>query len=207
MMDCARLADAFSKSVAHAYLDLRVHGGLLAVILLILVGIHANVVEGEFLLDAVLEQLPLLQGETIGLGNDRHDIDRLTQLLQHDNVDWLESVTSRANEVQAAVDAGILDVSLTLSRQLFPQVCAVLVLDVLDNGVPAAVVVDKVAIAGSVDNVQAQTDAVLLDDVSDGVDLGGATDWLVGGQATLAVDEMRSEDGVDECRFAETGLA
>ena len=40
-----------------------------------------------------------------------------------------------------------------------------LVLDVLDNGVPAALVVDQVTVTGRVDNVEAQTDAVFLDDV------------------------------------------
>lgn len=41
------------------------------------------------------------------------------------------------DEEQAAVDAGILDVALPLSRELLPQVGGVLILDVLDDGVPA----------------------------------------------------------------------
>lgn len=55
--------------------------------------------EGKLLLDAVLEDLSLLQGKTIGLGNDGHDIDRLAQLLQHDNVDWLQRVAGWCDEV------------------------------------------------------------------------------------------------------------
>lgn len=189
------------------YLDLRVHRSLLAVVLLILVWVHADVVEGKLLLYAVLEQLSLLQGETIRLGNDRHNIDSLAQLLQDDNIDWLEGVTGGGDEVQAAVDAGVLDVTLTLRSQLLAQICAVLVLDVLDNRIPAAVVVHQVAISRGINNVQAQTHAVLLDDVGHGVDLGRLADGLVGGQATLAVDEVRGEDGVDECRLAEAGLS
>ena len=38
---------------------------------------------------------------------------------------------------QAAVNAGILDVALTLSSEFLAEVCGVLILDVLDNGVPA----------------------------------------------------------------------
>lgn len=163
--------------------------------------------EGKLLLDAVLEDLPLLQGKTIGLGNDRDDIDSLAQLLQHNNVDWLEGVAGGCDEVQAAVDASVLYVALTLGSEFLAEVGTVLVLDVLDDWVPAAVVVDKVAITWSVHDVQAQTHAVLLDDVCDGVDLGGATNGLGGCQTTLAVDKMRGEDGVDERGLAEAGLS
>lgn len=97
------------------------------------------------------------------------------------------------DEEQAAVDAGILDVAFTLSSKLLAKVCGVLILDVLDNWVPAsatsvpiysiqieceraselflglfvpAVVVDLVSVARCVDDVQAETHTVLLDDYS-----------------------------------------
>lgn len=41
------------------------------------------------------------------------------------------------NEEQAAVNTGILDVTLTLSSEFLAEVCGVLILNVLDNGVPA----------------------------------------------------------------------
>lgn len=41
------------------------------------------------------------------------------------------------DEEQAAVDTGVLDVSLTLRSELLAEVCRVLILDILDNGVPA----------------------------------------------------------------------
>ena len=41
----------------------------------------------------------------------------------------------------------------------------------------------------------------------DGVDLGGLPDGLVGLLAPLGFDEVRGEDGVDEGRLSETGLA
>lgn len=105
------------------------------------------------------------------------------------------------------MDASVLDVALTLSGELLAQVGAVLVLDVFNDRVPAAIVVDKVAVAGSVDNVQAQAHAVLLDDVCDGMNFGGAADWLGGRQTALAIDEVRGEDGVDEGRLAEASLS
>lgn len=163
--------------------------------------------EGKLLLDALLERLPLLQSKGIGLGDDGNDIDNVGQLLQHNNVNWLEGVARGLDEEQAAVDARILDVTLTLGSELFSQVGGVLVLDILDNGVPATVVVDKISIAGGVDNVQAKTNVILLDDVRHRLDLGGGADNLVGVQSALGLDEVRGEDGVDEGRLAQTRLA
>lgn len=105
------------------------------------------------------------------------------------------------------MDAGVLNVALTLGGELLTQVRGVLILDVLDNGVPAAVVVDQVSVTGGVDNVEAQTDAVLLDHVRHGLDLGGGADGLIGHHATLGVDEVGGEDGVDQGGLAQTCLA
>lgn len=73
------------------------------------------------------------------------------------------------DEEQAAVNAGILDIAVTLGSKFLSEVCRMLVLDVLHNWVPAAprqlrcqgfggiaipsVVVDLIAVAGGVDNV------------------------------------------------------
>jgi hypothetical protein len=47
-------------------------------------------------------------------------------------------VSGGADEVQAAVNASVLDVSVSHSSQLLAEVRAVLVFDVLDDRVPAA---------------------------------------------------------------------
>lgn len=123
--------------------------------------------ESELLLDALLKSLTLLEGERVGLSDDGHDIDDVGQLLQDNDIDGLEAAqwkgfrvsTGRLNgshnlrveearqdsrmaggldEEQAAVDTGILDIALTLSSKLLAKVCRVLILDVLDNGVPAS---------------------------------------------------------------------
>jgi len=108
---------------------------------------------------------------------------------------------------EAAVDAGVWNITLPLGGKLLPKVGRVLVLDVLHNRVPATVVVDKIAITGRVNNVEPQTNIVLLDNVRDRLDIGGLADRLVGGEAALRVDEMGRKDGVDQGRLAEAGLS
>ena len=162
--------------------------------------------EGKFLLYSVLECLTLLQGQTVALGNDRYDVDDVAQLLQHDDINGFEGMSRGLDEEQAAMDACVLDVALTLGREFLVQIGPVLVFDELDNGVPATVVVDAVAVARGVDNVEAEADAVLFDDMGGGLDFGGAADWLLWGDAALGVEEMGCEDGVDESGFAQTGL-
>lgn len=73
-------------------LDLSVHSSLLRVVLLVLVRVHPDVVEGELLLDAVLELLALLKRQRIGLGDDWNNVDSLAQLLENNNVNRLEAV-------------------------------------------------------------------------------------------------------------------
>ena len=166
-------------------LDLLVDGGLLVIVLVVVVGVEADVVEGKLVSDSVLESLTLFQSQGVGLCDDGHNVDNLAQLLQDNDIDGLESVTCGLDEVQAAVDTGVLDVAVALGGKLLAQVGRVLILDVLDDGVPAPVVVDQVTISGGVDNVQAQTDTVLFNDVGDGVDLCGGAGLLVGGETTL----------------------
>jgi hypothetical protein len=69
------------------------------------------------------------------------------------------------DEEEAAVDTGVLDISLTLSCELLSKICGVLVLNVLDNWIPASVIVDLITITRGIDNVQPQTNTILLDDV------------------------------------------
>lgn len=102
------------------------------------------------------------------------------------------------DEEQAAVDAGILDITLTLGCEFLSEVCGVLVLDVLDNWVPASVVVDLVTVTWGINNVQAQTNSVFLDDVGDGLDFGSRSYWLIGGESSLGVDQVRRKDGVNQ---------
>ena len=105
------------------------------------------------------------------------------------------------------MDSGVLDISLALSCQLLVQISTVLVFDVLDDGIPASVIVDQVTVARGIDNVQTQTDAIFLDDVRDGLDIGGGADRLIRRDAAFTVEEVRSEDGVDQCRLSQSRLS
>lgn len=88
----------------------------------------------------------------------------------------LQGVTCRVDEEQANVDTRVDNVTITHRRELLSEVRRMLVFDlsmsakvgmrrkgtdVLDDRVPAAFVVDQVAIAWSVDNVQTELNAVL----------------------------------------------
>jgi hypothetical protein len=163
-------------------------------------------VECKLLLDALLESLSLLQSQGVSLGNDGDDVDDIRKLLQDDNVDRLEGVTRWLDEEQAGVNSGILDVTLSLGCELLAQVSGVLILDVFDDGIPAAIVVHQIAVARSVDNVELQAHTVLLDVVGNGMDLGSGSNLLIGKHTTFRLHQVRSEDGVDERRFAQASL-
>ena len=90
------------------------------------------------------------------------------------------------DKVQAAMDARVLDVTVTHGRELFAKVRAMLVLNILHNWVPATtsrtlllkptfsnreqgkchlpvLIVNLVTIAGSINNIKAQSHPVLRD--------------------------------------------
>lgn len=74
-----------------AYLDLSIDGSLLIVELVVIVGVHLQVVESKLLLDPLLECLALFEGEGVGLGDDGNDVDNVRQLLQNNDIDGLET--------------------------------------------------------------------------------------------------------------------
>lgn len=111
----------------------------------------------------LLESLAFLQRQRVRLGNDGHDIDHVRKLLEHDNVDGfqtavnnIQSIKRRSmisrdqgqdprmtrwlDEEETAVDASILHVAFSVRREFFAQIGRVLILDVLDNGIPTVAV-------------------------------------------------------------------
>jgi hypothetical protein len=75
-----------------AYLDLGVNSPLLIIELVIIIRVHLQVVEGELLLDTLLESLALLQGEGVGLRDNGNDVDDIGQFLENNNIDGLEAI-------------------------------------------------------------------------------------------------------------------
>lgn len=58
--------------------------------------------EGEFLLDALLERLTLFEGERVGLGNNGNNIDDIGQLLQNNDIDRLEAMRGQMGQSKGA---------------------------------------------------------------------------------------------------------
>ena len=85
----------------------------------------------------MLEGFPLLESQAVRLGNDGDNVDDFAELLHDDNVDGTERMAGGVDEEEAAVDAGVLDVAVAHCCELLAEVRAVLVLDVLDNRIPA----------------------------------------------------------------------
>jgi hypothetical protein len=59
--------------------------------LVVVVGEHAEVVEGEFFLDALFEGGALFEGEGVGFGNYGDDVDDVGELFEDDNVNWFQT--------------------------------------------------------------------------------------------------------------------
>lgn len=117
---------------------------------------------GHFGANRLLEAVTFFEGQTVCFGNDGYDIDYVCQLLHDNHVDGLETVTGWADKVEAAVDARVFNVTIAHCSQLFAQVLRVLVLDVLDNGIPFPFIVNLVAVAWRVDDAQIELDVVFL---------------------------------------------
>ena len=120
------------------------------------------------------------------------------------NVKGLQGVTGGLDEVDARVDPVVDDVG-TIDLVLGLQVSVVSLLDVLDNRTPRVIVVHKVTKARRVDDSQTETDTVLFDVGTDGLDGDSfGNDVVAGANAFLGRVEGGVEQGVDESRFTET---
>lgn len=72
-------------------IDVGIHGAFLLVLLVVVIGVHAQVVEGELFLDALFESLAFFEGQRVGFSDHGYNIDNVRKLLEHDNVDGLET--------------------------------------------------------------------------------------------------------------------
>jgi len=188
-------------------LNLSIERTFLLIQLVIVVRVHLQIVESEFFLDPLLESGALLQSKRVGLRDDRDNIDNIGELLQDDNIDRLKGVPRRLDEEQAAVDTSVLNITFSLGGEFFAEIRRVLIFDVLHDRIPASLVVDLVSIAGGVDDVETEPDTVLLNDMRNSLDLGGRAYGFIWRQAAFRIDEMGCENGVDERRLSESGLA
>ena len=102
----------------------------------------------------VLEFGKVSRAQSISFGNDWNQIDSRAQSLHNFNVKGLESVASRADEVQASMDSQV-NLLRPTGLLLLQHVGFMLVIKELDNGLPRVAVVDIVAKARGIDNSKA----------------------------------------------------
>jgi hypothetical protein len=126
----------------------------------------------------------------------------------HDlDVEGLEGVAGGLNEEDASVDAvvdNVHPVDLVLSIEVGIEA----LLDVVDDRAPRLVIVDKVTKAGRVHHSKTKTNTGLLDVGADRLNRDGLGDDVhAGALAFPRRVERRVEEGVDQGRLAETGLA
>jgi hypothetical protein len=169
-------------------LDLGVESAFFLVEFVVVVGIHFKVVEGEFCFNLLLtgyrdgitrclkawrsarvrESDLAMTGTTLTTSDNFFRTTMSIGLrLECQDIQREEIRVARGlDEEQTAVNTCVLDVSVTLSGEFFPEVGRVLILDVLDNRIPAicqkrplnmnapSIVVDLVAISGCIDDIE-----------------------------------------------------
>lgn len=87
--------------------EMGVEMALFFVLLVVIVGVHAEVVEGEFFLDALFEGKALFESEGVGLGDHRDDIYNIREFLEDNDVDWFKT-TRIISQVDCAIDVTVL---------------------------------------------------------------------------------------------------
>jgi hypothetical protein len=101
----------------------------------------------------LLESIDLFVGQGIRLGNDGDQVDLGVQSLHDLNVERLQRVASGLNEEDAGVDTVVNDVhpvDLVLSIEIGVKA----LLNVVGDGTPRLIVVDKVTKARGIHNSQ-----------------------------------------------------
>ena len=79
--------DGEGNEIFHA----RVESALFFVMLVVVVGEHAQVMEGEFLLDALFEGLAFFKSQGVRFGDYRDDVDHVREFFQDHDVDGFET--------------------------------------------------------------------------------------------------------------------
>lgn len=145
--------------------------------------------------------------KSIGLGNNWDQVDTRAQALHNLNVQRLESMAGRTNEVQASVDSQI-NLLRTLWLLLLEHVTLVLIIEELNNWLPAVTVVDVVSKTRRVDNRQADLEELLLQLGLGDFNLNGLVNLLGMASAVVGVVlDGGAEKSVDKGGLAESRLA
>lgn len=156
---------------------------------------------------ASFEAVDFLVGKSIRLGNHRDQVD-LGVKTSHDlNIQRLQRMTSGLNKEDASMNA-VVDNVHSVDLVLSIEVCIVSTLDVVNNGTPRLIIVDKITKSRCVDHGQAETNTSLLDVGADGLDLDSfGNDVMARALALFRGVQRGVEQRVDQSGLAKTGLA
>lgn len=108
----------------------------------------------EKMTNPVLEKCQVVRAKSIGLCDDRNQVNPGVQMLHHLDVQRLEGMAGRADEIDTGVDSEI-DLAGPFGLLVLEHVGLVLVVDELDDWLPGIGIVDEVAEAGCVDDGEA----------------------------------------------------
>lgn len=182
--------------------NLFVFGNGLFVIIVVDGGLEdLDLVVGNVVEDTLLELDNLFVGEGISFGDDGDEVDTGVQSAHEFDVNVLQGVAGGLDKVDAGMDSVVRDF-LAVELVLLREVRVEAGLDVIEDRLPAFIVVDKVAETGGVDDGEAESDAIFLNvgtDALDGDRLGPFRAW---GEDLLWGVERGIEEGVDECRLS-----
>ena len=113
---------ATNNSEGNLGVDAGVGSAFFFVLLIVVIGIHAQIMESELFLNALFEGHALFEGEGVGFGDHWNDVDDVRELLQHDDVDRLKSMARWLDEEETAVNASILYIAFSLCGEFFSEV-------------------------------------------------------------------------------------
>lgn len=102
----------------------------------------------------LLETGQVRRAQRISLGNDRNQIDTGCEALHHFDIKRLQSMSRRANEVQASMDTEI-DLVRSAGLLLLQHVGFMLVVQEIDDRLPGVPVVHVITESRSIDNRKA----------------------------------------------------
>jgi len=94
----------------------------LLVVLVSIKRVKSNVVVQQLGANSFLKVEALIERERVRLGDDWNNVHDFAELLHHDNVNGTERMTGGIDEEKTAMNAGVLDITVSLSSQLFPEV-------------------------------------------------------------------------------------
>lgn len=146
----------------------------------------------------------LLIGKGVRLSNDRNEVDLGVQAAHDFDVQRLERMTGRLDEVDTSVDT-VVDNVHTVDLVLRIEVCVETLVNVLHDWPPGVVVVNKVTEARGVNDRESQADAVFFNVCADGLygnSLGSKVERRL--LALLWWVKRCVEESVDQSRLSET---